>query len=300
VGIVHPTFSGEKMSLLKNIIELALLEDIGTGDVTSDFVIPADALAEGAIVSKSEGIIAGLDVAAEVFHTIDSGIDFECYVSDGAKISPDQKLAVAKGFARSILKAERIVLNFLQRLSGIATNTSKYVMAASGYPVKIVDTRKTTPGWRILEKYAVRVGGGHNHRFGLYDAVLIKDNHIAVAGSIVEAVKRARKQVPFTMKIEVEVETIAQVKEAIESDSDIIMLDNMNLKMMREAVGLIGHKILVEASGGVRLENVAAIAATGVDIISIGNLTYGATPLDISMDMKSITNKVFYSKVGST
>ncbi len=273
------------VSSIRKLIQLALMEDIGSGDVTSNSIIPESAKAEAIIISKSNGIIAGIDIACEVFHFVDKTIYSEFFVSDGDEIKEGQKLAIVFGLARSILTAERTVLNFLQRLSGIATNTSKYVSAVSGYKAKIVDTRKTTPGWRVLEKYAVRVGGGNNHRFGLYDAVLIKDNHIAISGSISKAVERARKQVPFTMKVEVEVENLAQVQEAIDSGADIIMLDNMSIDMMRQAVNLIDGRAIVEASGGIRLDNVSAVAETGVDFISIGALTNAAMPLDISMDV---------------
>jgi len=268
---------------IRDLLEMALREDIGTGDITSESVIPADAQAVGTIKAKSDGIIAGLDVAAGIFRMLDPGVNFKKLVSDGDQVHIGQELATAEGSARSILTAERTVLNFLQRLSGIATMTSEYVRAASGYPAKIIDTRKTTPGWRVLEKYAVRVGGGHNHRFGLYDAVLIKENHIAVAGGVAEAVSRARERIPHTMKIEVEVETLDQVREAIESGADIIMPDNMDVDAMAEAVRLINGRVIVEASGGIRLKDIPAIAATGVDLISIGALTNAAPPLDISM-----------------
>jgi nicotinate-nucleotide pyrophosphorylase (carboxylating) len=270
---------------IRDLLEMALREDIGSGDITSDSVVPADTMAIGTILSKDDGIVAGLDVAGEIFRMLDPEVSFRQLLSDGEQIHQAQKLAIAEGLARPILTAERTVLNFLQRLSGIATLTSRYVRAASGYPVKIIDTRKTTPGWRMLEKYAVRVGGGHNHRFGLYDAVLIKDNHIAAVGGIASAVARARERIPHTMKIEVEVENLDQVREAIRSGADIIMPDNMDIEMMSEAVKLIDGKAIVEASGGIRLEDIPAVAATGVDLISIGALTNSATPLDISMSV---------------
>jgi len=268
------------------IIRLALDEDIFTGDITSESMIPDDVMAKASFLSKDNGIVAGLDVVKAVFHKVDQEIVFNKLVTDGTEICKGQIIAIAEGRAKSLLSAERTALNFLQRLSGIATNTSRYVKAVSGYKAVIVDTRKTTPGWRVLEKYAVRVGGGHNHRFGLYDAVLIKDNHIAVVGSIAKAVAMAREKIPHTMKIEVETENLDQVAEAIESGVDIIMLDNMSLDMMSEAVKLIDGRALVEASGGVKLENVTDIAKTGVDLISIGALTHSAMPLDISMEME--------------
>ena len=270
---------------IRELLEMALREDIGIGDVTSDSVVPADAAATGTILSKGDGIIAGLDVAEEIFRMLDPDIVFERLVSDGDQVSPGQNLAIAEGPARPILTAERTVLNFLQRLSGIAAMTSKYVQAASGYHAAVIDTRKTAPGWRALEKYAVRVGGGGNHRFGLYDAVLIKDNHIVAAGGIANAVARAREQIPHTMTIEVETKQMYQVREALEAGADIIMPDNMDTDMMREVVKLIDGKALVEASGGIRLEDIPAVAATGVDLISVGALTHSATSLDISMDM---------------
>jgi len=270
---------------IRDLLEMALREDIGMGDITSDSVVPAETQARGTILSKDDGIIAGLDVAGEILQMIDPEASFRKLVSDGDEIHHQQEIAVAEGSARSILTAERTILNFLQRLSGIATMASRYVRAASGHRATIIDTRKTTPGWRVLEKYAVRVGGGHNHRFGLYDAVLIKDNHIAAVGGITDAVARARERIPHTMKIEVEVETLDQVREAIESGADIIMPDNMSVEMMAEAVRLIDGKALVEASGGIRLEDIPAVAATGVDLISVGALTNSVVPLDIGMYM---------------
>ncbi len=270
---------------IRDLLEMALREDIGSGDITSDSVVPADTMAKGTILAKDEGIIAGLDVAGEIFRMLDPEIDFRKFVSDGQQIHQRQELATAEGPARPILTAERTVLNFLQRLSGIATLTSEYVRAASGHKAKIIDTRKTTPGWRVLEKYAVRVGGGSNHRFGLYDAVLIKDNHIAALGSVSEAITRAREQIPHTMKIEVEVEDMDQAREAISAGADIIMPDNMDVDMMAQAVKLIDGRAIVEASGGIRLADIPAVAATGVDLISVGALTNAAPPLDISMSM---------------
>jgi nicotinate-nucleotide pyrophosphorylase (carboxylating) len=273
------------ISAIHDLIDMALQEDIGTGDITSESTIPEDVMAKAVILSKDKGIIAGLDVAGEVFHKIDSDVSFKKLVSDGDEITKGQELAIVEGKARSLLTAERTVLNFLQRLSGVATITSKYVKAISDYKAQIIDTRKTTPGWRALEKYAVRIGGGRNHRFGLYDAVLIKDNHIEVAGSIIKAVLSARDRIPHTMKIEVETESLDQIREAIKAKADIIMLDNMSLDMMSEAVRLINGRAIIEASGGIKLENISEVAATGVDLISIGALTHSAMSLDISMDI---------------
>ncbi|MBU4510628.1 carboxylating nicotinate-nucleotide diphosphorylase, partial [bacterium] len=222
-------FSLKENIQIDKIIEQVLLEDIGTGDITTEFVIPLNLKAKGIIKTSEEGVVAGLDIVCLVFKKLDSEICFQSKMKDGNKILPEEILAEITGPARIILKGERVTLNFLQRLSGIATITSKFCQEVKDLPVRIVDTRKTTPGLRILEKYAVRMGGGHNHRFGLYDAVLIKDNHIAVAGGIKSAVNSVRKQISHTVKIEVEVENLSQLQEALEMKVDIIMLDNMNL-----------------------------------------------------------------------
>jgi len=268
---------------IKRLLELALAEDIGGGDVTSDATIPADLKATGIILSKDTGLVAGLEVVKQIFEMVDEELNTTSPLKDGDFLEPGVEIAKVFGPAGAMLTAERTALNFLGRLSGIATMAAKFVQTVAGYPVKIVDTRKTTPGWRMLEKYAVRVGGAYNHRFGLYDAVLIKDNHIALAGSIKKAVEMAKANIPHTMKIEVETETLEQVEEALNSQADIIMLDNMCTGDMRKAVEFINGSKLVEASGGVRLDNATEIAATGVDIISVGALTHSATPLDISM-----------------
>jgi len=270
---------------VRQLLELALSEDIGVGDVTSDVIIPKDRVATGIIISKDTGLVAGLEVVELLLGMVDFQLTLTPILSDGDKIEPGTKIGKIYGPARAMLKVERLVLNFLQRLSGIATLTSKYVQTAADYPVKIIDTRKTTPGWRILEKYAVRVGGGYNHRFGLYDAVLIKDNHITLAGSITKAIEMARSQIPHTMKIEVETKSIQQVSEALDAKPDIIMLDNMTIDEMKEAVKLIDGRAPVEASGNVRLETVKKIAETGVNLISIGALTHSAPALDISIDV---------------
>ncbi|MBC8235865.1 carboxylating nicotinate-nucleotide diphosphorylase [bacterium] len=270
---------------VKQLLELALAEDIGIGDVTSDVIIPKDRVSTGIIISKDTGLVAGLEVVELILGMVDSQLTLTPILSDGDKIEHGIKIGNIYGPARSMLKVERLVLNFLQRLSGIATLTSKYVQTVADYPVKIIDTRKTTPGWRILEKYAVRVGGGYNHRFGLYDAVLIKDNHIALAGSITEAIEMARSQIPHTMKIEVETKSIQQVSEALDAKPDIIMLDNMTIDEMKESVKLIDGRAPIEASGNVRLETVKKIAETGVNLISIGALTHSAPALDISIDV---------------
>lgn len=267
------------------LIDLALAEDIGIGDITSNSTVPVEEMATGTVMSKDSGIIAGLEITKTVFRKVDSEIKFISLIADGERIDTGDEIAKVNGSARSILTAERTVLNFLQRLSGIATLANKFVEAVEDYSANITDTRKTTPGWRALEKYAVRVGGGANHRFGLYDAVLIKDNHIAIAGSITNAVKSARQVIPHTTKVEVETETMEQVKEALNNHVDIIMLDNMACEEMSEAVKLINHRAIVEASGGITLDTVEQVAATGVDLISVGALTHSAMPLDISMEI---------------
>ena len=278
-------FSIKENILVDKIIEQALLEDIGTGDITTESIIPSNLKAKGIIKTSDEGVVAGLDIARLVFQKLDSDNTFQEKIIDGTKITQGKLLAEITGSARTILKGERVALNFLQRMSGIATITSKFCQEVKDFPVRIVDTRKTTPGLRILEKYAVRMGGGHNHRFGLYDAVLIKDNHIAAAGGIKSAVNSVRKQISHTVKIEVEVENLSQLQEALEMRVDVIMLDNMNLNVMKKAVKTAKGKVLLEASGRVTLENVKEIAQTGVDLISIGALTHSVKSLDISMEI---------------
>ncbi|MBA7539391.1 putative nicotinate-nucleotide pyrophosphorylase [carboxylating] [subsurface metagenome] len=271
--------------LINKIIEQALLEDIGTGDITSESIVPSDLKAKGIIKTSEEGVVAGLNITSLVFKKLDSEIIFQEKIKDGTKVARSKVLAEITGSARTILKGERVGLNFLQRMSGIATITSKFCQEVEDFPVRIVDTRKTTPGLRILEKYAVSMGGGHNHRFGLYDAVLIKDNHIAVAGGIRPAVDSVRKQISHTVKIEVEVENLSQLQDALRVKADIIMLDNMDLDTMEEAVKIAKGRALIEASGGITLEKVRKIAQTGVDLISIGSLTHSVKSLDISMEI---------------
>ncbi len=271
--------------LINKIIEQALLEDIGTGDITSESIVPSNLKAKGIIKTFEEGVVAGLNITSLVFKKLDSEIIFQEKIKDGTKVTRGKVLAEITGSARTILKGERVALNFLQRMSGIATITSKFCQEIEGFPVRIVDTRKTTPGLRILEKYAVSMGGGHNHRFGLYDAVLIKDNHIAVAGGIRPAVDSVRKQISHTVKIEVEVENLSQLQDALRVKADIIMLDNMDLDTMEEAVKIAKGRALIEASGGITLEKVRKIAQTGVDLISIGSLTHSVKSLDISMEI---------------
>ncbi len=278
-------FSGKENIQIDKIVEKSLLEDIGTGDITTDSIIPSDLKAKGIIKTSEEGVVAGLDIACLVLKKLDLEICFQSKIKDGKKILPGEVLAEITGSAQTILKGERVTLNFLQRMSGIATITSKFCQEVKDFPVRIVDTRKTTPGLRILEKYAVRMGGGYNHRFGLYDAVLIKDNHLALAGGIKPAVNSVRKQISHTVKIEVEVENLSQLEEALKVKVDIIMLDNMDLDTMKEAVKMAKGKALIEASGGITLEKVREIAQTGVDLISVGALTHSVKALDISMEI---------------
>lgn len=276
---------------LRNMIERFLCEDIGAGDLTTNSIVQADAVSVGYVISRESGVVAGLPLAETVFQTLDPGIEFRALARDGDKIDRGMVLAEISGNARAILTGERLALNLLQHLSGIATRTARLVELAAGKKSRIVDTRKTTPGLRIIEKYAVRVGGGYNHRFGLFDAVLIKDNHIKIAGGITQAVEAARRGSPHTARIEVEVEDLAGVNEALAAGADIIMLDNMTAGRMREAVDLIAGRALVEASGGISEENVRAAAEAGVDLISVGALTHSVKSLDISLDIKEIKRR---------
>lgn len=274
----------------KQVVDSALAEDLGWGDVTTQALITADEVATAYLVAKGDGVLAGLSVATAVFHRVDSALKVEELVSDGSTVHLGDRLAVIKGLVASILGAERVALNFLQKLSGIATETAKYVEAVSGTKALITDTRKTTPGLRILEKYAVRVGGGHNHRQNLGDGILIKDNHLVVLQSrgegIGEAIRKARQQTPHTPKVEIEVESVEQAREALSAGADIIMLDNMNLDDMKLVVGLAQGRALIEASGGITLDNVRAVAETGVDLISIGALTHSVKALDMSLELE--------------
>ncbi|MDE0481978.1 MAG: carboxylating nicotinate-nucleotide diphosphorylase [Candidatus Poribacteria bacterium] len=270
---------------LDSLLELAFTEDIGIGDITTESTVPPSQKGIGILQAKSEGIVAGLPVAEQTFKKLDDTLIFRALVEDGDAVTAGMSIAEVQGSAKTILIGERTALNFLQRLSGVATLTSKFVKAVADYDVKIVDTRKTTPGWRALQKYAVRVGGGHNHRFGLYDGILIKDNHIVAAGGIHNAVKRAKEAAPHTAKIEVEVETIEQVNEALDAGVDILLLDNMSLDMMQQVEKLVANQAVTEASGGITLEKVQAVASTGVDFISVGALTHSAMPLDISLKL---------------
>ena len=275
------------VNILKKTIEKFLREDIGSGDLTSEAILPEDLAGTAEFVSKGSFVVCGIEtVAALVFKTQNPAIQITSASRDATSASPGDILLTAQGPVLDLLKAERVALNLVQRLSGIATLTASFVEKVKPLPVKILDTRKTTPGLRMLEKYAVRVGGGHNHRFNLADGVLIKDNHIAASGSIKNAVARMREKIPHTMKIEVEAATIEQVRECVSCAVDIIMLDNMDPARMREAVKLVGGRALLEASGGVNLDNVRQIAETGVDFISVGALTHSARACDISMRLR--------------
>jgi nicotinate-nucleotide pyrophosphorylase (carboxylating) len=273
--------------LLEQQIRAWLDEDIGFGDITTLATVPEELEGKGILYVKQSGVIAGLEIAEKVFKALDPMIHYAQKVSDGDYVEKGTVIAEVEGKVQSILTGERLALNLLQHLSGIATMTHRYVEEArkGNDRVRVVDTRKTTPGLRMLEKYAVVVGGGHNHRLGLFDAILIKDNHIKAAGGIQQAILQARAQIPHTTKIEVEVETLEQLEEALAVNPDIIMLDNMDLATMEEAVKRVNGKAIVEASGGVNLQTIASIARTGVDIISVGSLTHSVTALDISLDL---------------
>jgi len=276
---------------IEEIIDRALAEDLGRGDITTEALIHGDQQGIGLIIVKREGIIAGIEVARKVFHRVDPNLKLGILLEDGSRVKPGNKAARVAGNIVSILKAERVALNFLQRLSGIASETGRYVERVKGLPVRIMDTRKTTPSLRELEKYAVRLGGGENHRMNLGDGILIKDNHLVALRSqglsIKEIIAKARQSAPQRLKIEVEVRTVPEALEAAEAGADIVMLDNMNLKDMRRAVKFVHGRALIEASGGIALDNVRAVAETGVDFISIGALTHSAKALDISLELEA-------------
>ena len=268
---------------LDDLLRHALLEDIGTGDITSTSTIPPDRSANGRFIAKADLVVCGIHVTQRVFTLIDDTIRFTIHVKDGVFVPAGTVLAELSGNARAILTGERVALNFLQLMSGIATRTRQSVIAVQGTRVRITDTRKTTPGLRVLEKYAVRVGGGSNHRFNLSDGILIKDNHIKAAGSITKAVRAARQTAPHTLKIEVEAENAEMVEEALACGADIIMLDNMSVDDMAAAVRMIGGRAVVEASGNMGDKDLLSVAQTGVDLISIGALTHTISAADISL-----------------
>ena len=269
---------------IEDIVRLALAEDVGIGDITTFLVVDPEITARAEIMTRQDMVVAGMEAARRTFEQVDASIKFDRMVNDGDVIDSGVIMARVSGPAGSILTAERVALNFLMRLSGVATLTARFVGMVRAHNVKIVDTRKTTPGMRALEKAAVRAGGGGNHRFGLFDGILIKDNHIAAAGSITLAVTRAKAGAPHTIKVEVEVEDLEELEEAIEAGADAVLLDNMPPAEMRKAVTMAKGRVLLEASGGVTLDTVDQAAASGVDIISIGALTHSAPAVDISLN----------------
>jgi len=271
--------------LIEPLVREALLEDLGrAGDLTTDAIVPRDLKAKAVMAARQQGVVAGLDLAALAFRLIDPAIRFEALVEDGATVAPGASVAIVEGPARGMLTAERVALNFVSRTSGVASATAKLAAAVKHTKASIVCTRKTTPFLRAIEKYAVRAGGGSNHRFGLDDAVLIKDNHVAVAGSVAEAIRRARAYVGHLVKIEVEVDSLAQLKEALGVGVDAVLLDNMSLEDLERGVAMIEGRAISEASGRVALETAQGIAETGVDLISVGWLTHSAPILDIGLD----------------
>lgn len=269
--------------LLEKLIDLAIAEDIADGDISSNAIIPQSEGAAATMVMKADGIISGMEVARRVFERFEA-VTWTPYVSDGDSVKRGQVILRVEGSYRALLQAERLALNFLQRMSGIATMTARYAEALKGTAVKLLDTRKTAPGMRITDKMAVRHGGGHNHRMGLYDMIMLKDNHIKVAGGIPQAIEAARRALPLSIKLEVETSNLAEVEEAVRYGADIIMLDNMDNDTMREAVGLIAGRARTEASGNMTLERLRSVAETGVDYISVGALTHSVTAMDISMN----------------
>lgn len=269
--------------LIDRLIDMAFAEDIGPGDITTESLVPASSRGYGTIIAKEDLVLAGIEIAQSVFQKLDPAVRFQSLHEDGAAITCGETVLEVDGGMRALLTGERTALNFLQRLSGIATHVRTYLKALTNSRVRLVDTRKTTPGWRALEKYAVRVGGAHNHRMALYDGILIKDNHIAACGGIPEAVAAARKNMSHLLKIEIEVSDMAGIQQALSCGVDVIMLDNMDTAQIRQAVSVIQNRALVEVSGGVTLKNLSELSETGVDLISVGALTHSAKAVDISM-----------------
>lgn len=269
------------------ILRPALAEDVGPGDVTTDATVPPGTRASAVLLAKAGGVLAGLPVAEGAFRLLDPAVEFAALLEEGAPFEAGTHLARVAGDARALLTGERVALNLLQRMCAVATETSRWVARLDGLPTRLVDTRKTTPGLRLLEKYAVRAGGGHNHRLGLYDAVLIKDNHIVAAGGIAAAVARARAVAPHTMRVEVETTSLAEVHEALAAGADVLLLDNMDLPTLRQAVELCRGRALTEASGGITADRLRPIAETGVDLISAGALTHSAPAVDISLEFET-------------
>ena len=279
--------SQEVSAKIKKVILEALKEDIGAGDITTRAIVKNNLRGHAEAIAKEEFIVAGIDVFKKTFLLLDKDLKFRAFAKDGKTVRKGEILARLEGSLASILQAERVALNLFQRMCGIATQTNKYVKAVKGTKAKILDTRKTVPGLRLLDKMAVKTGGGFNHRMGLYDAVLIKDNHIAAAGSITKAVKDQKKALNKKIKIEVETKNLDEVKEALESGADIIMLDNMGIAEMKMAVKIVGKRALLEASGNVNLKRVAKIAGVGVDLISVGEITHSARAADISLKIRN-------------
>jgi nicotinate-nucleotide pyrophosphorylase (carboxylating) len=277
-------------TLVRRVVEAALEEDGAGRDVTTQALASRDQQGTGVVTANAQGVVCGLPLAAVAFALLDPQVRFQALLPEGAAVSPGDKLAQIEGGLAPILSGERVALNFLQRLSGVATATRRMVDAVADRDVRIVDTRKTTPGLRALERYAVRVGGGHNHRFNLSDGVLIKDNHLAAAHArgltVAQVIEQARRAVPHTLRVEIEVTSAAEACEALDAGADIVLLDNMSLEEMREAVAAAKGRALIEASGGVMLESVRAIAETGVDIISVGAITHSAAALDMSLEVE--------------
>jgi nicotinate-nucleotide pyrophosphorylase (carboxylating) len=273
-------------SVYDDILKLALREDIGTGDITTESTIAADATITGDFISRVDGVVCGTFVAARCFELVDPTIVFTPIKKEGEAVKAGESIATVSGNARSILTAERTALNMMQRMCAIATTSAYYNDLVKDYPATVVDTRKTTPGLRALEKYAVKTGGCGNHRFCLSDGVLIKDNHIKAAGGVTAAIVAARQNVPFVLKIEIECDTLEQVKESVEAGADIIMLDNMTPEQMTQAVKFINGRALVEASGNMHKRDIREVAACGVDIISIGGLTHSVAAMDISLEFR--------------
>ncbi len=283
-----PTANPLPLYLLQyeSLVRAALIEDLGrAGDLTTNAIVPPGARATGYLMARRGGCLAGLPVAATAFRLMDPDVDFTFHRHDSDVVEGDQTLAVIRGSARGLLSAERTALNFLGRLSGIASATQGLAQAVQGYATRVVCTRKTTPGMRLLEKYAVRCGGGANHRFGLDDAVLIKDNHLVVAGGITEAVRRVHAAVGHLVKVEVEVDTLAQLEEALSCRIDAVLLDNMSSEQLAEAVRMVGGRVLTEASGGITPDTARDVAAAGVDLLSAGWLTHSAAALDVALDV---------------
>lgn len=274
----------------KNLISLSLEEDIGSGDITTKLIVESKAKGTAELIAKKAGIICGIEVARYICRTTNKKLKFVSFVKDGDEVTTSQRIAEIKGHFNTLLTVERTLLNFMQRMSGIATETNKYVKELSGTKSVLLDTRKTAPGHRLLDKYAVKIGGGTNHRIGLFDMILIKENHIAAAGGITNAVRLAKQSKLKQMKIEVETSNLKEVKEALNCGVDVIMLDNMNIKTMKEAVRIINSKCRAEASGGIDIKNIRKVALTGVDYISVGSVTHSVKALDIAMYIQ-LTNK---------